>query len=492
MKHKSWIIITLPLVLLLGCEDLLEETPLSSVSPETFYQSEQDVRAAVVAMYNSLIGNDGVNRNINIMTDANADDLIIRNGSDRIAIDRYSFTADNGVLVGMYASFYQGIARANDLLANIDGSPVSDAIKQQASGEAYFLRGFYYFYLVRWFGPIPLPTEPITNPDNIIADRSSEAEVYQQIISDLAAAAENLPAAYDESDLGRASQGAAHTLLAAVHMTLEDWPAARTQLENVINSNEYELFNTYAEIFYPENKNRTEHIFMLQHLLNASDGNLTGGYMTSFFPESSSLAFATFFPTTKSTGIYTAYEEGDIRKDLYLTTDGTFTYKGQVVGNDGILVDNAGDSVEIDRVYVAKYYDPEALRSNSNTNFPVLRYADVLLMYAEVLNELEGGPSGPAYNAINSIRARAQLSPLENLSQSEFRQAVYRERRVELAFEGHRWFDLKRTERLIEVMRPHLVEEYGASNIEDYHVLYPIPLQEIQLSQGTITQNDGY
>src|SRR5690606_19991441 len=125
-------------------------------------------------------------------------------------------------------------------------------------------------------------------------------------------------------------------------------------------------------------------------------------------------------------------------------------------------------------------------------DFPVLRYADVLLMYAEVLNEIEG-PVPAAFDAVNSIRARADLEPLINtMTKENFREAIFQERRVELAFEGHRWFDLKRTGRLIEVMRPHLMEEFQNSNIQDFHVLYPIPLQEILLSRGAITQNEGY
>lgn len=486
------ILITFALVFFWGCNDLLEEEPFSALSPNNFYQSEADVDAAVIAIYNGLVGNNGVNRNVNIVTDANADDLNIRNVSDRIAIDRYVHTADNGVLRGMYNSFYQGISRANDVLSNVEAAPVSDAVKQQATGEALFLRGFYYHYLVRWFGPLPLTTQPITDVNSAIVARSPTADVYQQIIADLNGAIERLPATYDEADLGRATKGAAQTALAKVYMSLQNWSEVRTQLEAVINSGDYELFDTYAEIFYPENKNSKEHIFMIQHLLDASSGSLLGGYMTSFFPRSSSLAFSTFYPTEGPTGIYQAYEEGDVRRDLYLTPDGTYTYQGNVISQDGILIDNVGDSIVVDRVYVAKYYEPQARRSNSDMNFPLLRYADVLLMYAEVLNELEGGPNDEAYSAVNRVQTRAGLAPLEGLTQGQFREAIYQERRVELAFEGHRWFDLKRTGRLIDVMQAHLLDEFGEVTIEPYHVLYPIPIQEVQLSLGVITQNEGY
>src|SRR5690606_999449 len=278
-------------------------------------------------------------RNFNILTDVNGDDLSIPAAPDRIAIDRYSQTADNSVLSEMYSSYYQGIARANELLVNIEGAPVPEPVRLQAEGEARFLRGFYYFYLVRWFGNIPMPLTPISNAEDVQLQSSvvDEEEVYEQIIIDLTAAIENLPITYGDAELGRASKGAARTLLAKVHMTRQDWPAAKIQLEEVIASGEYELVETYHEIFYPENGNRTEHIFMLQHLQNSSSGSLSGGYMTSFFPVNSTLSFGTFIPTTGTTGIFSAYEEGDHRKNLYLTLDGTFTYKDRMVASQGIL-----------------------------------------------------------------------------------------------------------------------------------------------------------
>ncbi len=458
-----------------GCNDVLTEPPESIIAPENFYRTREDALAAVNGVYVELGTRSTINRHFNIMTDGVADDLAVTQGADRIALDLYRHAAQNEVTDEVWSGYYRGINRANAAIDNVAKMSIDVALRDRLVAEARFLRAMYYFNLVRWFGDLPLLLSETKSLDGLAVARSPEAEVYAQIEADLRAAIATLPATYPAADDGRATRGAAQALLATVLLTRRDYAGAREQLEAVTASGQYSLFPTYAAVFDVANENRREHIFMIQHKQGTPRA---AGYMTSFYPVASTLGFATFTPTTGPTGIYDAYEPGDQRRALYIPAGVNHT-------------DPLGRTFRPTQPHVLKYFDADGARSDQDNNFPLLRYADVLLMHAEVLNEI-GGPSAAAYGAVNQVRRRAGLADLPaGRTQAQFRDAVLRERRVELAFEGHRWFDLKRTGRLIPTMQAHLDALRAGTTVQPHHVLYPIPQRELDVNSALV-QNPGY
>jgi len=458
-----------------SCSDILVEDPESIVAPSNFYRTREDALAAVNGVYVELGNRSTINRHFTIMTDGVSDDVTITTGADRVSLDLYRHSAQNEVLDEVWPGYYRGVNRANAAIDNVARIDMDAALRARLVNEARFLRAMYYFNLVRWFGDVPLPVTETASLSGLAVERTPEAEVYAQVEADLRAAIDTLPATYPATDAGRATRGAAQTLLAKVQLTRGDYEGARQQLEAVIGSGQYTLFPTYAAVFDIATENQVEHIFMIQHKQGTPRA---AGYMTSYYPVQSTLGFATFLPTTGPTGIYDAYEAGDTRKELYIPPNVTYR-------------DPLGRSFPTTQPYVLKYFDADASRSDQDNNFPLLRYADVLLMYAEVVNEMDG-PSGAAYAAINQVRRRAGLGDLTpGLGKDAFRDAVLRERRVELAFEGHRWFDLKRTGRLIATMQAHLDQLAAGSTVQPFHQLYPIPQRELDVNPA-LTQNPGY
>ncbi|MFD2599280.1 RagB/SusD family nutrient uptake outer membrane protein [Sphingobacterium corticis] len=359
-----------------------------------------------------------------------------------------------------------------------------------------FLRAYHYFLLTQYFGDVILMTAPLEDASEAFGlTRTPSEEVYQQIITDLEGAVTVLPlkSDYDAANIGRASKGAALALLGKVYLTQKNYPSARQTLEQILNM-DYSLLADYAQVFEPTNKNHAESIFEVQY----QGGNNLGewsSFIYTFAPRDSEGAVVGF-PTARPQGwniptndMIAAYETGDIRKDVSLKEGYT---------------NSAGTYIPIP--YINKYNHPHTIVGRTDDNWPILRYADVLLMLAEAINE-EVGPD-QAYTHINQVRDRAGLSPLSGLTKESFRVAIAHERRVELAFENHRWFDLKRTlssEQLVQQLTAHGAREranptvtrggvpFAASDyrFEGYEALFPIPDRQIFLS-NKLTQNDGY
>jgi hypothetical protein len=291
-----------------------------------------------------------------------------------------------------------------------------------------------------------------------------------------AAAEGALPLQYDSSERGRATKGSALALLGKVHLTLGNHSEAAGFLRQVIDLNIYQLLPDYADIFEIDNANHAESIFEVQF-----KGGTGQGMGSNFFH--------TFSPFTAgslivgvgsgagfgqpSADMIASYEEGDLRKDISL--------------QEG-FVNEAGEFIP--EPWISKYIDPSPFAANDNdNNFPVIRYADVLLMHAEALNELAYEPGGEAFTHLNAVRQRAGLDPFDGQdlpNQEAFRLAIENERRHELAFEGHRWFDLVRTDRLLPVMNSVGIE------LQEYQKIFPVPQTQIDVNPGVITQNPGH
>lgn len=387
-------------------------------------------------------------------------------------------TPTNTFVSAAYTINFKIITESNAILDFIDNAAVTDAVKEQYKGEAKFLRAFGYFNLVRLFGDVPIVTKDFKSPEEIQAadmSRQPAAQVYQLIISDLQEAETNLQAVTGLSK-SRASVGAAKALLGKVYLTMHQYSDAATVLNDVISSGKYSLENNYATLFTNNNDELPESIFEVKYLSgNIGEGN---SYSSLFTPPSFNAAI---FPNNMqgsgrivpTIDVRKAYEPRDLRR------------KASIM--DSLLLQN-GTYEQIQ--YGLKMVDfTVGIPGDGGINYIPLRYADVLLMYAEALNELN--KTDEAYPYINIVRERAGLGDLSGLTQDEFRLALEKGRRLEFLEEGHRWFDLVRTGRAITVLNQYFTK-YGLSfSVTPNELLMPIPQREIDINPN-MKQNPGY
>jgi hypothetical protein len=472
-------------------KDFLNQEPESSLLGANFWKTESDLKQGVVGAYASLRGMGGFSywvfgemRSDNTTFQYNAPQ---RGQENREFVDEFLVTPDNILIRDYWRQCYEGIGRCNEVLQNADRIPMSDQAKKQATGEVRFLRAFHYFNLVRQFGGVPLRLTVTTSPGQANSEgRATIDAVYTQIITDLNDAAGNLPSVseYAAADKGRVTKGTANALLGEVLLTQKKYGEALTALRKVTG---YSLLPDYANIFIPSNKNNAESIFEIQYLGSVPD--LSSNLMYQFAPFNSgtavtqdpgtNLSFTSGW-NTPTADLIASYEAGDVRKNVSLA-------EGFTTGGNFVPVP-----------YVKKYNHGFVQPGQTNVNFPVIRYADVLLMIAECLNEQGFVANGEAFTLLNQVRTRAQLpsktsgnaNPALNVpDQQSFRNAIFQERKVELAFENHRWYDLVRSGNAVAVMTAHgQREKAGNANLpaNSYAVntnklLLPIPQREATL-----------
>ena len=486
-------IITLSVLALLSVscsEDFLEKAPLDSINTENFYQTEADAIAAINGAYQPLQWPKLYNMRMWTSDIMAGNSMVGAGGGDdgRETQDMANFvtTTDNPGVLDLFRGPPPGILRCNVVLQEIPGMDIDEGIKGRVLGEAYFLRGLYHFILVRYFGDIPLILKPLAPGDDLRPIRTDKAIVYEQIIEDLEMAMELLPlkSTYAANDLGRASKGAATGLLAKVHLTLGNWDEVLT-LTDQVSSLGYALNPNYGDNFDVLNKNSQESLFEIQYVSDAgedfwSNENQASWLSTFTGPRNSDMVAGGWGWNQPYQEFVDAYEEGDLRKDVTILYEGCPQFDGQ----------------DYDPAYSTTGYNlrkflvtkaVSATSDNSPLNFPVLRYADVLLMKAEALNNLTR--TSEAEEPLNAVRKRAGLPAVTGLSQAEFREKVLHERRMELAFEGQRWFDLIRIDEGqwgLDFL--HSIDKLNAS---EKYLLFPIPLKEIE-SNPNLAQNPGY
>ncbi len=439
-----------------GCKgDFLSLTPATSLSSATFFVSENDFKQAVNAAYVPLrtIYNDR-NWLLNEMHSDNtyyARNILFGATEQQEDIADFAVPTANGVtsnthVLNEYRQDYQIIARTNQILALIDDVDFDAASKANLKGQAQFLRAFAYFDLVKLFGKAPLHLEPVIDRQGAALPLAEAPELYTQIISDATAAIANLPLK-SKQEAGRVTSGSARTLLADVYLTQKKWAEAETLLQAIVSSGEYTLMPTYEQAFSDTdaNKNNKESVFEVQYLQGSA--GLNGTFMYNFLPRP--IAPDELLPITGTSNpqpltgegnniptpdIIAAYEDGDTRKDASI---------GYVT---------LGGSLRDNKVYpyIKKYAKKHSLHNNTGSNWPVYRYAEVILMLAEA--QAEQGKTADAANNLNIVRTRAGLGATTASSQDALRTAIYNERRVELAFENKRWPDLVRTGRALDVI----------------------------------------
>jgi len=465
---------------LVSCNKL-DQQPRSYITSDQFYKTQSDAVAAVTAVYSELTS-DGTEqplygREINFLADMTTDDLSA--GPSAInpnvrALSSITYTAADDRVDVVWRQLYTGIARANIAVDKIPAIQFDTTQRARLVREAKFLRALFYFDLVRFWGDVPLVIHTPASAANLSSlntNRSPAAAVYAQIISDLTDA-QNLPASYSGADIGRATGGAAKALLAKVYLTQKDWKDAAEKANEVITGPYgYGLFTNYADVFNPAAKNGIEHIFSAQISSNGGLGN------SSTLMAASYVGFKGNVPADipADSGVYKIFSNSDTRKSVTFYTS--------------LINPATGSSFTFPTFYFGKYVDRAELLTptQSNINFPILRFADVLLIYAEASNE-QNGPTSDAYDAINRVRNRAQTESLPaTLSQSDFRDSIYVERRREFVQEAQRWFDLVRTGQLVQQVQKVATK----TNVSTTNYLFPVPASEISTNPG-LTQNPGY
>lgn len=466
MKKYLLIVFVLALV---SCKDFLVLEPENQISENIFYKTEADFETAMIGMYGELQTLHDISNLF--LTEVTTDNMRITNQlsnppADRVEIDEVNLTSTNGFVNTIWGSCFKTIARSNNVLSRIDDADFDESKKRQFKGESLFLRAYAYFYLVRLFGEVPIVDVAFRSPDEVAGydmSRKPVSEVYKLILDDLQESAGLLNAEADLSK-SRASLGAVKTLQGKVYLTQKEYAQSATVLLEVQQMNLYTLTTDYGQLFSVGNDELPESIFEIKYLTgNVGEGNsLTTNFSYGH----------TIVPTSD---MIQAYEVDDLRKDASLA--------------DSLLAAD-GNYATYEEKYIRKFYDPTAeLQFDGGINVLPLRYADVLLMYAEALNET--GKTTEAHDFLNMVRDRAGLGSLSGLSKPEFALALERERRVEFLAEGHRWFDLVRTGRAQEIINNYYISQGLSFRVEDYELLMPIPQSERDIDPD-LSQNTGY
>lgn len=530
---KLLIIIFLVLFAHQACDNILVEEPTSFIGPANFYQNAEDAEAALSGAYSQITQGsfNGYIASYKLMRmlEKPSPEVGVGTNTPEFVFDEWTWTSgtgERGVLPQYYESAYRGINSANAVISNVpEIENMSPELRTRFVAEARFLRALHYYQLVGVFGGVPLVQEETASLADIQKARASEAEVYEFLISDLEQAVQDLPLVSEYgNEWGRASKGAAQTLLAKFYLqrgslnssngvTGErqiaqqgDFQRAAELAQQVINSGEYSLpadvIQQFTDLFFEKSTagRNPEVIFA-----DINDPALGIGHFLPMLTVSEvagkSLAPNSWNQITSELPFYASFDDADLRRDVTFLTEfenesgEMVIYNMNDVENDGVPEDSPG---------FKKYAKSEEGGSIDDNHFVILRYADLLLMKAESLNEVNNGPTGEAYDAINQVRERAGLEPLSGLNYEEFREAVYTENRKELVAEGQGWFTVQRFWD-IAVNRIYEHAEYNEQfpefrfgprlnnlNIENpKHRLFPIPASAISRNPE-LTQNPEY
>lgn len=485
----------LGLATLTGCEDFLDREPLDTIVEDNFYRTADDMERAAYAAYTPLQDLDWTGQGWRVTEVPSDNSQAGGTDPDFTPIDEFSISADNPAVNDFWQIRYRAVALANILIDKAPLSEVDPAAQAAYVAEGKFLRAYAYFDLVRIFGDLPLVTRAPAFGQDLELPRSPVSEVYALIVDDLTEAAEALPVARSGGTVGRATRGAALSVLAKAHLTQGDYREARDVAQAVVDLGVYSLMPDYADNWrLGTSDNNAESVFQAQHTGCGPFG--TGNAHQAFFaPWGEGITkdrdgWGSQIPTSPAvnnagTTIADAFEPGDLRRRETIMSPGEF-YPEINPADGGYQYPERGASRSL---YNIKKY---VVGSASNVcfmstpqNAHLIRYADVLLTLAEAAVQLDGGVSAnaDAVAAFNAVRTRAGLEPVTSLD----REGVFRERRVELAFEGKRWFDILRLpqDEAIALMRLH------GKAIDADDLLFPIPSSELKINTA-LTQNPGY
>ena len=463
MKKVNYIFFLVASLLWTSCTDsFFDLEPSSSVVTDKVYKTASDFNVAVVGCYSKL------QSQVNFYTECceyRSDNLNLSaptaGTQDRYDIDHFSEKPSNGILDDYWANFNNNVYRCNLVLDKIDGVEFDEGLKKQYKAEAMFIRALTYFNMYRIWGGVPTTRTVVTVEEALKNRRSTDEEMFNFIAGDLKAIVDDnmLPESYTGEDVGRATLGAAKALLGKVYLAFHKWEEARDVLSQLIGK--YELVQPIESVFDVNNKMNREIIFAVRFNKEVEgEGHSYWFNITNLTDD-----------TNQSAALLNCYENGDARKAL-------ITYV----------------SAATNVCLMPKFMDTKSSTYNVVGNDQILlRYADVVLMYAEALNEIgyDASASSVALKQLNDVRERAGLDKLTEAdvtNQADFRKAILDERQREFPYEGHRWFDLVRMGYAKEAMRTEGFE------IQDYQLLFPIPQNEIEKigNSEILWQNPGY
>lgn len=497
-------------------KDFFDLTPRDQLSPGSFWQTESDAKAALTGCYASLWDvTEEVLPYLDVLT-PNAYSEYPWEGWKDISSGNQTAQGPGGP-AGVWQGAYRGIGRTNTFLANIDKPTMDDDLRTRMKSEALFLRAYYYFTLADHFGGVPLITDPPA-VEQATTPRNTKEEVITHILKDINDAAAALPTTVPSDENGRATQGAVLALKTRVLLYDKKWTEAAAAAKSVMGLNVYQLFPSYRELFLPQNENNSEVIFDVQFTdpeyasawdtyIGIYDGAYTVGWSsieptTDFVDEyemKDGTAWSAANPIADPTD---KFNNRDPRLDQTIFRKG-MQYNGKLypVDAQGYAGVFTGFSFKKYTVYDQEPAAPDVVGYfHSYINGIILRYADVLLMYAEAQNEA-AGPDASVYEAINAVRARAEMPALPGgLSQAQMRDRIRHERRIEFVLEGLYYSDIIRWGIANEVLNRDIIlngaAKKGVVDARTFdpskHNVWPIPQREIDFSQKAIEQNPNY
>ncbi|XWW44284.1 RagB/SusD family nutrient uptake outer membrane protein [Fibrella sp. USSR17] len=500
MKTRSIAVAALTMLVLTSCTEDLTQIPISAATTSTFYSQPNDFLQASNAVYSSLRGYP--DRQLNL-SETRSDNLYaVSDGGVRDWEGINSFQksiAGNPYVSEAWSTNFNGIFRANTLLEQLqkNGKVIPDAnLRTRLEAEAKFLRAFFYFDLVRFFGKVPIIDRPVTANEATAITRSPVKDVYAQIIADLTFAATNLPETYAVADRGRATRFAAKAALALVHMTrsgptydiegpglgVNEWPQALALLNEIIASGKFSLVPSYANVFSYTNENNSEVIFDVQYAngLNPLVGATFPWVLVpdTWFQANGKAVQGGLTIRPAALDLVNSYDAADVRKAFAVQSGYTF------------------NGVAETRPFIKKYVDltrvPTNNRSDWPINFIVYRYTDILLLKAEcILRGATGGTQAEVDAIVNQVRVRAGLPTVTGVTLTQLLQ----ERRKELIGEGSRWHDLVRSGQIESIITSWIAKEDTQKQMQTFqknYILYPVPQAELDAKPGLYTQNPGY
>lgn len=453
-------------------ESFIDLSPISNANVNTFYKTQSDFETAVIAVYAEWQ---------NLFSTQWTEFNEFR--GDTYTHIQYSYyeISENQILPNttapMWNRLYSIIAKANIILDKIDAVATFDEpTRNRIKAEARFFRAEAYFALVRFFGAVPLVVHETTSEEALNIGRTPVLDIFKVIEEDYRFAVDNLPPTVSDANYGRITKYAAEGELARVYITLSGkvyntnrWADAKPLLEDILFNSPYKFSATYQEIFSKSGSNEKGEEIILSALFKAGSQGESSEYLNQF------CGLYNGFTVTLESGVLESFEAGDLRKDVSIATTYTNLLNGGVYNNPTNIKFN---------------YKYDMSVKNSGNDFPVLRYTDAYLLYAETLAEIANSVPSQSLDILNKVRNRAGLPSLTTTDVpniAAFRMAMEKERRSELMFECVRWFDMVRTGRAVDLLKAI------GKNADDTWLLFPIPQTEIDKVGATILpQNPGY
>lgn len=514
---KSPLIIVSGLLLFTSCTKDLEQVNPNAQTSASFWKNQDDAIAGVNAAYSSLLPDGGYMRSMQILLDTRGDDAKSNSPwAQMFNTGKFALNSGNIEIYGwVYETMYQGVFRANQVIASVPGIEMDAALKDRIMGQAYFLRGFYYYHLVNFWGRVPLVlTVPDVNSYNV--PQSTIEQGWDQVIKDFTEASKLLPVKYsdltgiDKNDMGRATKGAALGFLGKALLFNGKFTEAAAQFKAVMDLGIYNLTSAYRDNFTEAGENNVESLFEVQFSRDAGGADLGwGGTPQPGWGKTSARAI-TFAPRgvgwTDVQPTPSIFNEFNVEKTTTNAVDprldATMFYNkpgGMMVYGIPFATRYAGNQADLNDLFCRKYQNDDTKADEfdwrSGINERILRYADIILMYAECLNEM--GRTAEAYPLIQRVRSRVGLPELTTarpgMTQQQMRDQLAHERLLEFSLEGHRFDDIRRwgwlsnPTKLADLKaRDPEFNSYAAGR--EY---FPIPQREIDLNPG-YTQNTGY